>query len=241
MVFSQNEFDIRVEWGRHGVTLLAPISDVVIIVDVLSFSTSVEIATSRKATVYPYDAGVIELTPREYADSIGAEVAERERGASLSLSPTSLSRIPEGMRIVLPSPNGSRLSLATGNTPTLAGCIRNARAVAEAAQKYGQRLAIIPAGERWPDGSLRPSLEDWIGAGAMVHFLSGRASPEARAAGFTFESVQHELEALLLQCSSGKELIERGFSGDVLLASEWNISNCVPVLRAGAYVAQTEG
>ena len=54
MTFTQSEFDIRLEWGEQGVNLLAPVSDLVIIVDVLSFTTSVEIATSRGAIVYPY-------------------------------------------------------------------------------------------------------------------------------------------------------------------------------------------
>ncbi|MEZ4729611.1 MAG: hypothetical protein R3E79_20980 [Caldilineaceae bacterium] len=45
MTFAQADFDIRCEWGLQGVTQLAPISDMVIIVDVFSFTTCVEIAT----------------------------------------------------------------------------------------------------------------------------------------------------------------------------------------------------
>ena len=37
MTFDQQEFDIRCEWGEQGVAHLAPISDVCIIVDILSF------------------------------------------------------------------------------------------------------------------------------------------------------------------------------------------------------------
>ena len=236
MYFSQSEFDIRLEWSEHGVNLLAPNSDVVIIVDVLSFSTSVEIATSRGAIVYPYRKSFKEA--REFAHSISAELAEKKRDAKYSLSPQSMLNTLEDIKLVMPSPNGSRLSLFTGEIPTIAGCLRNARAVAETTKTYGNKIAIIPGGERWPDGTLRPSFEDLIGAGAIISYLDGRCSPEALAANSVFERGKEDLEKLLLQCSSGKELIERGCKQDVLLAAELNVSDCVPVLQDGAYVAQ---
>ena len=54
MYYDQSEFDIRCEWGEKGVAALAPISDAIIIVDVMSFSTAVTIATNRGAVVYPF-------------------------------------------------------------------------------------------------------------------------------------------------------------------------------------------
>ena len=236
MYFSQAEFDIRLEWGEQGVNILAPISDVIIIVDVLSFSTSVEIAVSRGAIVYPYRKGFEEA--HEFANSIGGELAEKKRDAKYSLSPQSMLGIPEGIKLVMPSPNGSRLSLSTGTAETMAGCLRNARAVAQAAKKNGKRIAIVPAGERWPDGTLRPSFEDLIGAGAIVSYLGGRRSPEAAAARSAFEGAKQALESQLLGCSSGKELIERGYKQDVILAAELNVSDCVPTLENGAYIAK---
>jgi 2-phosphosulfolactate phosphatase len=35
MFTDQSEFDVRCEWGEHGVAALAPISDVVNVIDVL--------------------------------------------------------------------------------------------------------------------------------------------------------------------------------------------------------------
>jgi 2-phosphosulfolactate phosphatase len=236
MTYSQSEFDIRCEWGAQGVAQLAPISDVVIIVDVLSFSTSVDIAASRGATIFPYRWN--DASAAVFAASVGAIVADARRGSpGYSLSPQSLVHLPHGTRLVLPSPNGATLTLGTGRVLTLAGCLRNAQAVAAVAQRYGQRIAVIPAGERWPsDGSLRPAFEDWVGAGAIISYLAGTWSPEAHAAATTFRGVQSDLTGLLQSCGSGKELLVRGFAQDVALASALNVSACVPVCREGAYV-----
>ena len=233
MNFDQSDFEVRCEWGEKGVLQLAPISDVVVIIDVLSFSTCIDIANSRGAIVFPYQWK--DESARTFAQSVNAEVAEQRGESRYSLSPASLLAINSGTRLVLPSPNGSSLSLATAGIPTLAGCLRNCRAIALAAMKYGQRIAVIPAGEKWHDGSLRPSFEDFIGAGAVISYLGGKLSPEAQLASEAYQGLRQSLEQLIKQCGSGQELIERGFEQDVDLASEMNVSDCVPMLVNGAY------
>src|ERR1044071_2146413 len=109
MIFDQSEFNIRCEWGEKGVALLAPLSDVLIIVDVLSFSTAVEIATSQGAVVFPYRWK--DKTAYEFAESVNGEVAAKGNVNNFSLSPASLANLPADRRLVLPSPNGSTLSL----------------------------------------------------------------------------------------------------------------------------------
>jgi 2-phosphosulfolactate phosphatase len=234
MTFDQSEFDIRCEWGEKGVSILAPISDVIIIVDVISFSSAVEIAVSRGVEVYPYRFR--DGSAREYANSIGAFLAGRRGKALYSLSPGSLMYLPENSRIVLPSPNGSTLTLLTGNTTTFTGCLRNCRAVAEAAMKHGKRISVIPAGERWEyDGSLRPAIEDLLGAGAIISFLKGGISPESRIALATFTSHVGSIRRLLRLCCSGKELADMGYASDIDLIAELDVSDSVPVYRGGAY------
>lgn len=234
MTFAQAEFDIRCEWGLPGVTQLAPISDVIIIVDVFSFTTCVEIATSQGALIYPYRGE----SAAEFAQSVGAELAAKWGSAGYSLSPHSLVKLPDGLRLVLPSLNGSTLSVSTGETPTLAGCLRNFSAVAAVAMTYGTRISIIPSGERWwSDGSLRPAYEDWLGAGAIISQLSGRLSPEARAARAAFLDARDQLDQLLVACGSAKEHIEQGRGDNVTLVGALNVSACVPRLLDGAYQA----
>lgn len=235
MIFNQSEFDLRCEWGHQGITQLVPISDMVVIVDVLSFSTAVEIATNNGAIIFPYrwkDSSAV-----DYAKSMKAQLAtNRTSNTAYSLSPQSLTKISPKTKLVLPSPNGSFLTLLTGNTLTLSGCLRNCEAVARFAQKHGSKIAVIPAGEKWEDGSLRLAFEDLIGAGAILSYLSGSLSPEAETAVSVFHTFRNDLLANLKKCSSGKELIARGFESDVELAAMINVSDCVPVFTDNAYV-----
>lgn len=235
MIYDQQEFDVKLEWGIRGVETLLPVSDVVVIVDVLSFSTCVDIAIGNGAMVYPYrwkDESAV-----AYALSLGAELADvkRKYTGGYSLSPRSMTSLRAGMKLVLPSPNGATLTLATGSTPTLCGCLRNARAVAEFAMQLGSRITVIAAGERWPDDSMRPAFEDVLGAGAIISHLRGTLSPESKVALSAFDVLQANLAEEIRNCISGRELIERGFEEDLHLACDLNVSGNVPVLRDRAY------
>jgi 2-phosphosulfolactate phosphatase len=235
MSTSQTAYDLRCEWGEHGVAALAPESDAVVIVDVLSFSTAVSVAIDRGAEVVPHRWR--DDSARARAEAFGALVAG-PRGSGFSLSPVSLLDLPEGSKIVLPSPNGSTLSLATGTTPTYAGCLRNARAVARAAAVHGRHVAVVPAGERWPDDSLRPSFEDLVGAGAVLRELGGARSPEAEAMVAAFEAVSGDLEAFLLASAEGRWLSARGYAQDVVAAAELDVSCYAPRLLEGSYTRE---
>jgi 2-phosphosulfolactate phosphatase len=233
VTFDQSEYDLRCEWGLAGIDTPAASVDVVIVVDVLSFSTAVDIAVSNGASVLPYRWR--DDTSAAFAASKGALLASRTDAGGYSLSPASLQAIPRGTALVLPSPNGSTLSLrATGTVFT--ACLRNSGAVAARVREFGSQIAVIPAGERWSDGSLRPALEDLIGAGAVLASLPGRLSPEAEAAVAAFDRFRHSLHDVLLRCSSGKELVERGLAHDVELAADYGVSSAVPILKEDRFV-----
>lgn len=95
---------------------------------------------------------------------------------------------------------------------------------------------MIAAGEQWSDGSLRPAIEDLIGAGAVLANLPGRPSPEAETAIAVFERFQHRLCETLLRSTSGKELAGRGFACDVEVAAEFAVSAAAPVIEADRFV-----
>ena len=231
---------ILTEWGMAGVETLRERVAVIVIVDVLSFSTAVDVAVSNGAMVYPNPYGDKEGA-QAAADRVGAVLAKprRSSGGQFSLSPRSLMAVPAGTRIMLPSPNGARLSLACGDRPVLAGCLRNAATVARTARQIagGGGVGVVPAGERWPDGSLRPAIEDLLGAGAIIHHLALPCSPEAQVARDTFRSAGRDVGQLIRASVSGHELIEGGFAGDVDIAVELEVSLCAPLLTGGAYRA----
>ena len=94
-------------------------------------------------------------------------------------------------------------------------------------------MGVVPAGEQWPDGSLRPAIEDLLGAGAIIHHLALPCSPEAQVARDAFRGAGGHVGRLIRASVSGRELIERGFAGDVDIAVEQEVSHCAP-LQEGA-------
>lgn len=232
--FDQAEFDIRCEWGMAGLKQLAP-ADVIVIVDVLSFTTSVDIAVSRGAVVLPYRWN--DESAREYARKHSAQLAGRRDEQGFSLGASSLLNVPAGLRLVLPSQNGSSLAFAAKSTApiVIAGCLRNASAIAGWVNQSKRRIAVIACGERWQDGSLRPGVEDLIGAGAIIKKLKGSLSPESAAAVAAFDAAGDSLPDHLMHCSSGRELIEKNYIHDVQLAAELDVSQIVPILFENAF------
>jgi 2-phosphosulfolactate phosphatase len=206
-------------------------ADVVVVVDVFSFCTCVEVAAGRGATVVPWAAN--HRFAAEWADRHGAVLAAADRAADRpSLSPCSLTELAPGTQLVLPSPNEALASQRAASTAALvfAGCLRNAGAVAAAAASVATGpILVVAAGERWPDGALRPALEDLAGAGSILARLPGSLSPEAAAA--VAVSRDAGVAASLVRCESAQELVERGFSDDVECALDAESSETVPVIR----------
>lgn len=234
--FSQETWACRCEWGAAACTALAP-ADVIIVVDVFSFTTCVDVAVSRGVSILPFRWN--DESAAQFARKQNAELAGKRRHARYSLAPESYFDAPAGLRCVLPSPNGAAVTLAAADAApvVLAGCLRNARAIAAAAGEIGTSFNVIPAGERWPDGSFRPALEDWLGAGAILRWLPGDRSPETDSAVALFEHHRERLIETLDACGSGRELDGRGHDRDKFIAGQLDVSAAIPQFDGSAYVA----
>jgi 2-phosphosulfolactate phosphatase len=229
--------EVRLEWGPQGLRMLSEMSDCVVIVDVLSFSTSVVVAVGRGAAVWPHSG---HERAEELARAIGATLVRgRNMREGRTLSPASLLEVHDGERLIMPSDNGSVIShaaLMSGLT-VVAGSIRNATAVARWLTCRFDTVGLVPAGEQWADGSMRVCYEDLVGAGAIAARLlevhdEFDLTPEATAAASAFEA-----RSSLSLVPSGRELIDRGFAEDVRLAEQLDADDVVPILQNGRYIA----
>lgn len=249
---TQGEYAVRCEWGPVGATaIVADLGprDLAVVVDVLSFSTTVTVAVAAGATVWPYrwkdDRAAAFAAEQDAVLAVGrleARTPGSPPQARVSLSPAEIgAAAAPGARFVLPSPNGATISAAIGEVgvPVVAGCLRNATAVARRADAVlaaGGRVAVVPCGERWPDGSLRPAQEDWWGAGAILAALTAPValSAEALAAADAHRAAG---PGALAGSASGRELVAKGYADDVEVAGQLDADVVVPILRDGAFVS----
>ncbi|HEU0165337.1 MAG TPA: 2-phosphosulfolactate phosphatase [Thermomicrobiales bacterium] len=243
----QFAYRLRFDWGLRGAQAIAPDADIAIVVDVLSFTTTLSVALDEGIVVLPYqwkDESAARYA-REHKATLAVSRKTAARG-TITLSPQSIRDAVPVPRLVLPSPNGSAISfrLAEGRSTVLGASLRNADAIATwIAINYdaaATNISVIAAGEQWADGSLRPAVEDLWGAGAVLSALVARGwtdlSPEAQVAQHAFLGVKESIERQLQRCASGRELIDRGFASDVEIAAEFNSSASVPLLRDRRFV-----
>lgn len=248
------EADIHVEWGLAGASLAAAREDLVVLVDVLSFSTTLSIACGRGATVIVYSpAELAAMGGRDKAArDLDAQVISKSRQFSektFSLAPSSLMNCPAGLRLIVTSLNGANcVAAASSDRGSIIGCLRNRTATAEYLAGELQngsnsiaRVTIVPSGEQWSSTSQetgwRPCVEDWLGAGAIVELLQQRGFPlsvEAELAMSSFQSVSDRLPEVLLESVSGRELVSKTFTEDVKLAAQLDAESIAVVQRDAA-------
>ena len=242
----QRSYAVRVDWGLDGAMAIAQGAHVAVVVDVLSFTTTLSVALDVGTAVLPYrwdDASAAAFAQEQ--DATLAAGRSTAGPGQISLSPVTLRTAPAPDRLVLPSPNGSTICwYVAAVTPVCLGAsLRNATAVCDwlaSQHKPGvTTVAVVAAGERWPGAGLRPAVEDLWGAGLVVDQLVRRGwaglSPEAAAARAAWLAAADLVPEALLGCASGRELDDRGYRTDVEIAAEIDSSRSVPLLRGRTF------
>lgn len=107
---------MHVEWGAHAAQQLGPDNDVAVVVDVLSFTTTLTVALDRGWQVLPHRWGTHDA--EAFAESQDATLAVGRLNAEagqVSLSPQTVRAAGPGIeRLVLPSPNGATIAAVLG-------------------------------------------------------------------------------------------------------------------------------
>ncbi|QRY41993.1 2-phosphosulfolactate phosphatase [Microbacterium hominis] len=207
--FDQSRYQVRLEWGADGLDRAAA-SDVVVVVDVLRFSSTV---VRRVAT-----GDAVALDDAAHAASVnGAAIAARAGatgavvllGALVNAAAVADAILAEQRR------RGARTSILVLAAGELSGRESDARLRFAVEDLLGAGAVI-----------------DALGARGIDH-----TSPEAAAAGEAFRGLRPAVRHLLTASGSGQELIGREARDEVLAAAEVDAAASVPVLRAGVFVA----
>lgn len=213
--FDQNRYQVRHDWGVAGLRRLAP-ADVVLVVDVLRYSTTVTDAVARGERVA--------LDASAHAVSLnGAAVAESAAGtgATVLLGCLRNASVVAGAVLDIQRGRGERTSVAVIAAGELAGREPGAPLRFAVEDQLGAGAII-----------------DALGALGIDH-----TSPEAAAACESFRGLRGAVRHLLTASGSGQELLLRQAQqpGDgrdeVLNAAALDASSVVPVLRGGSFVA----
>jgi len=207
--FDQHRYQVRLEWGAVGLARLAP-ADVVVVVDVLRFSTTVTDAVARGDSV-PLDASA-------HAVSInGAAIAEAAAatGATVLLGCLRNASAVADAVLDVQHRRGDRTSIAVIAAGELTGREPGAALRFAAEDQFGAGAVV-----------------DALGALGIDH-----TSPESAAAAEAFRGLRGALRHLLTASGSGQELLARDARDEVLNAAAVDAASVVPVLRDGVFVA----
>jgi len=250
-IYGQDGYGVRLEWGADGVRELGRGCAVLIILDVLVFTTSVDVALGRGARVLPLprrDERADEAARKAGAVLTRSGLVRHEDGFRAdpdappwTLRPSSLVSVPDGLFLAIASPNRVANDPAPARNVNRAGPA-GARVVIDTippSADSANPIGVVPAGERWHSAEtpgLRPSLEEYLGAGAVIHALGGAGrSPEAEVAALAFDAARDRLPELMTNCVGGRELANAGLPVDVELALDLDASDVVPILTDGVF------
>jgi 2-phosphosulfolactate phosphatase len=215
--------------------------DVLVVVDVLSFSTAVAAGTSRGVVFFPAGSRRRAAALALEKDGVASVPRRARKPGEWSLSPVPYLQATSGLRVALRSPNGARMAVAARGAPAVvvAGLVNASAAGAAAtagAKAAGCGVTVVACGERSSTPGRRRrrfAAEDFLGAGAVAAAVDLPRTGEAEVAVRAFESCRADLADVLLQTRSGAELVAAGFREDVLFAAGVDTLRSVPLLQDG--------
>ncbi len=233
------------DWGVHGVKQAVKKGDIIIIVDVLSFSTSVAIAVKNSAFIFPALSNEDAVNIKDqFNTEISVKRNEVPSKGNFSLSPATYYEIEPETKIALLSPNGATCTKQVDNSQSVfCGALVNCSTVAEAAfneaVKQNSNITVIACGERLKGTDdiykIRMAVEDYLGAGAILSKIPLPKTAESIVCENAYGKLVNHVPDLIWKCESGVELREINFGNDIHIATNLNSIPVAPVYRNGFY------
>ena len=191
----------RFDWGEAGGRAISARVGLVVVVDVLSFSTSTCVAVRRGAPWSPPGRPGSD-GPGGIAGAIGRS------GTDLGLPtlwPAGILGSRAGETLVLASPNGAVCAVDAGDAGAMVvvGCLGTPRRSAAWSRRTAASAGVPPPASAGRTAGW-PALEDLLGAGAfLVMVVAADLSPEAQAAAAGFSETRVTMEDEMRGCGSG--------------------------------------
>ncbi|MET0780905.1 MAG: 2-phosphosulfolactate phosphatase [Microbacterium sp.] len=204
--FDQNRYQVRMEWGVAGLARLTA-TDIVVVVDVLGFSTTMIDAVARGA----------ECALDAVAD-----------GVSISGAAVAAAAADMGALVLVGALRNATAVAASVYDEQQRRAGRTSVAVIAAGELTGRDAATVRFAVEDQLGA--GAIIDALGALGIDH-----TSPDAAVACESFRALRRATTHLLTASGSGLELIERGRRDDVIAAAAVDAASVVPVLRDGAF------
>jgi 2-phosphosulfolactate phosphatase len=218
--------------------------DIVVVIDVLRCTSSIITALIHGAkSVLP--VRTVKEARKIYKDNpnyilTGERKGLKPKGFTLGNSPQSFTKdLVEGKNIVITTTSGTlALTNVLGSRWVLIGALLNAKYVAEATFKLSEKeerdISLVLSGSRG-----KFSLEDFLGAGAIIDSLPKvqmERADAAYAAFLAFNYAKESLTTTLQDGVHGKNLQRLGFGKDVVFCSQLNRYQIVPHFKDNVIV-----
>jgi 2-phosphosulfolactate phosphatase len=217
--------------------------DVIIVIDVLRCTSSIVTAMINGASsIIPVgsvgQARALKAKDRNYVLA-GERGGLPPRGFDLGNSPRDFSTEKvRGKDIVITTTSGTQAIRNASEAKTvLIGSFLNLTSAAAQASKIalgnGRSLTIALSGKK---GTF--SLEDFLCAGAIISKIrsKSRLSDAASASLLAFKAADENLAKNILMGNHARELVDLGMEEDVILCSQKDKYDVVPILRNGRIV-----
>lgn len=217
VVFAPRDLDPEIHTGRTAVVL-----------DILRATSVIATALAHGASeVRPVQTveQAFALAQQEDVLLCGERGGLPVQGFHLGNSPREFtSEAVRGRSLVMTTTNGTRaIEAAHIGSMVLVGSLLNRRAVTDVLRANGEDVILLCAGLHD-----RFSLEDTVGAGAMVSLLPGERTDRAIAAQRLFEGYTDDLLEMLKASYAGQYLTSIGLGDDLPVCARLDALEVVP-------------